>query len=904
MKFIIFLLLIPCLLHSISLFEIQYTENPGDGAYPSPYAGNTVTTGGIVSGIDFQNGRFFITSSLGGAWNGLYIYNNNQQFSVGDSLIITGNVYEYYGFTEISPMHSYQFISVGNPLPEPVSVSTQDIHTQEAYESVFASVSNANVMSDYDEYNAFWVSDGSENCLVEDSFFSSQNLPDILPLIEDYQFAKIYGIVSYQYGNYCLNPRSIADFYSPENGAIIANDAVYTNQNDSFQLPLKMFFFGSEFEGESYQFLLHYNDNFFHFADISTENTLSENGDIFWEEIESGTVQITFTGNFSFLHSAVLMELTFHALQSGSSEISFSNFMLNESSLQWFSNQPITIMESAEAVGDTITVIQRPLINLPALVTNGQEFEIQCVAPSSTTNWQAELVHKQKTILLEITESVYQTALQRWFLHAAVSDTEIYELYDLRITASNGIDDTTSQSVQVLPHFKTNYSFAHITDSHLPTHFFHEDEEALTDSTEMDDLREVFKDLNIIRPEFVLFTGDIVNEGELEDYQNRRYFSKAQRLMKELEVPVFVVAGNHDIGGWNSTPEPQGTARRTWWRFFGWNYLENPFPIEPYFTQNYSFFYDNTQFIGLESYNNYDSFMYSIYGSDSFTDGQMNWLANEILTPSEQKVLFYHRDFSEQINLSQLNADMALSGHIHSNDGNINQHPYDLSTDATCDGKRSYRIIEVANGQLIPKYTIDAGYSGNKLSLTFQPSNDGAVSIVTATLQNSQPIAFTDVLIKFVMPSNATGFAIENGALWQVDFSEEKPVCYARASVNAYSTTTVTCSVTSSSAETNVIPAIKTCFGYPNPFRISTTQRSEFTVSFSLSQSAWGELSIFNLKGQKIKTLFKGNLPKNEEHHFFWNGTDEQSMEVSSGVYLYRLDIGDDSRFQKMLLIK
>ncbi len=232
------------LVDSISLLRFNIRKNPGDGTYPSPYAGNTVTTGGIVSGIDFQNGRFFITSSLGGAWNGLYVYNNNQQFSVGDSLIITGNVYEYYGFTEISPMHSYQFISVGNPLPEPVAVSTQAIHSQEAYESVFASVSNANVMSGYDEYNAFWVSDESESCLVEDSFFSSQNLPDILPLIEDYQLPNQWNC-QLSIWKLLLESTFYCRFISPENGAIITNDAIYINQTDTFQLPLKYtFWFG------------------------------------------------------------------------------------------------------------------------------------------------------------------------------------------------------------------------------------------------------------------------------------------------------------------------------------------------------------------------------------------------------------------------------------------------------------------------------------------------------------------------------------------------------------------------------------------------------------------------------------------------------------------------------------
>jgi len=48
----------------------------------------TVTTGGIVTVTDFDGGRYFISSSEGGAWNGLFIYDidklpKNQIYSSG-----------------------------------------------------------------------------------------------------------------------------------------------------------------------------------------------------------------------------------------------------------------------------------------------------------------------------------------------------------------------------------------------------------------------------------------------------------------------------------------------------------------------------------------------------------------------------------------------------------------------------------------------------------------------------------------------------------------------------------------------------------------------------------------------------------------------------------------------------
>jgi hypothetical protein len=85
---------------------------------------------------------------------------------------------------------------------------------------------------------------------------------------------------------------------------------------------------------------------------------------------------------------------------------------------------------------------------------------------------------------------------------------------------------------------------------------------------------------------------------------------------------------------------------------------------------------------------------------------------------------------------------------------------------------------------------------------------------------------------------------------------------------------------------------------FPNPFNPFTK------IRFAVEESRNAKVTIFNSKGQKVTTAFSGMVEANSYYETIWNGTDEQSMEVSSGVYLYRLDIGDDSRFQKMLLIK
>lgn len=85
---------------------------------------------------------------------------------------------------------------------------------------------------------------------------------------------------------------------------------------------------------------------------------------------------------------------------------------------------------------------------------------------------------------------------------------------------------------------------------------------------------------------------------------------------------------------------------------------------------------------------------------------------------------------------------------------------------------------------------------------------------------------------------------------------------------------------------------------FPNPFNPDTN------IRFSSSDpSQTVRLDIFNLKGQKIRTLVDEKLPAGN-HAVTWNGEDFQKKPVSSGVYIYRLKIGDFMQARKMILLK
>ena len=79
---------------------------------------------------------------------------------------------------------------------------------------------------------------------------------------------------------------------------------------------------------------------------------------------------------------------------------------------------------------------------------------------------------------------------------------------------------------------------------------------------------------------------------------------------------------------------------------------------------------------------------------------------------------------------------------------------------------------------------------------------------------------------------------------------------------------------------------------YPNPFNPSTT------ITYSLEQSGLVSLSIYNALGQRVTQLVnKSQLPG--RYNVQWD-----ALVAPSGIYYYRLEVGDVSLTRKMTLIK
>jgi len=89
---------------------------------------------------------------------------------------------------------------------------------------------------------------------------------------------------------------------------------------------------------------------------------------------------------------------------------------------------------------------------------------------------------------------------------------------------------------------------------------------------------------------------------------------------------------------------------------------------------------------------------------------------------------------------------------------------------------------------------------------------------------------------------------------------------------------------------------------YPNPFNPSTT------LSFVLSKVYKVEINIYNVLGEKMKTLYNSTMEAGY-NTLQWNGTNDYNNEVPSGLYFFTLRATDGSKeifakSSKLLLIK
>jgi hypothetical protein len=200
----------------LSIYAIQ---SPAGGD-SSAYAGKPVNTSGIVTAATgtFSDYFFFIEEDYGvgsAEYRGVKVYAGATAPAVsrGDSVTVSGDVWEYFGETEISmPFDEAMTIhSSGHEHPPAYDVTAGSVNTSEQWEGVLVTVDNAVVTNPDNGFGEWTIYSGgapSDTCVVGDIVAYTYT-----PVLSD--AVVVTGISMYAYGDYTLQPRDDDDICHP-----------------------------------------------------------------------------------------------------------------------------------------------------------------------------------------------------------------------------------------------------------------------------------------------------------------------------------------------------------------------------------------------------------------------------------------------------------------------------------------------------------------------------------------------------------------------------------------------------------------------------------------------------------------------------------------------------------------
>ena len=95
----------------------------------------------------------------------------------------------------------------------------------------------------------------------------------------------------------------------------------------------------------------------------------------------------------------------------------------------------------------------------------------------------------------------------------------------------------------------------------------------------------------------------------------------------------------------------------------------------------------------------------------------------------------------------------------------------------------------------------------------------------------------------------------------------------------------------------NIINSFILHQNYPNPFNPVTS------INFTLPKKGLVNITIYNMEGRIVKTLVNSSQTAGYKS-IQWNATNDRNEQVSAGLYLYTIEVGEFRQTKKMVLLK
>jgi DNA/RNA endonuclease YhcR with UshA esterase domain len=186
--------------------DIQFTE---DASGDTPLKDQVVTIQGIVTsehrGTVTANGgisnSYFFVMDTSAAWSGIQIFYNTKMVAEGDRVSITGKVSEYNGQTQIGSVTDLTILSSGNPVPGPVMVTTAEV-ASEAFECCLVQVNDVTISETGIGNFAEWKVDDGSGAIKIGTRAKYYFKPVLNAAVKS-----VAGIVMFSYGVFVIEPR-------------------------------------------------------------------------------------------------------------------------------------------------------------------------------------------------------------------------------------------------------------------------------------------------------------------------------------------------------------------------------------------------------------------------------------------------------------------------------------------------------------------------------------------------------------------------------------------------------------------------------------------------------------------------------------------------------------------------
>lgn len=535
---------------------------------------------------------------------------------------------------------------------------------------------------------------------------------------------------------------------------------------------------------------------------------------------------------------------------------------------------PLSALAAAESVAaedSGVEPVQNPRINMltypvlgcPVVQERGGDFTLTFdttdwgeFEASPAVGWGASLTSSNDPVPLvvdlwiadwaQVSEGIYEVT-------ATIPADTVVDLYDLQVTCHTGAEggdlvDSQPNAVKVVDAFSEDLTFINLTDTQTGDilSVFNN----LPESTpnwwpfaSPDDywkhLRKAVDQINLIHPDLVIMSGDIVY-GQLYFGEYPLEYPITHDILQELDAPVFMAPGNHD-----SYLMDECDGKMYFQRYFA--------PL------HYSFDYGPFHFTAADTYDWPDmdrrgySLIVSTWGGQ-VTEEQLDWLEADLSANQDSlmRMVFCHHspnapsdwdswmwnfhDNAEypypqlylrfffglikdqkwmgdgrQEMLDILDAgkvDLLLGGHVHYDyvEEDINSYGTDevVTTSGSFDVKAGeaypgYRMIEISDGRVerlsykddysIPIYRNGYPPAANlkqqtepAVAYSFANPNDGGSDHNTLSVENRLDVE-TPVYVEFVMPAGT--YVVMNGTVVQTSLRGGKVVLYVESSVSA-----------------------------------------------------------------------------------------------------------------------